>query len=89
MYVCVWQSDTLKVCILLQPTHRPRPLSSHLALSADFTKMSLSSPVHIHGHVVVLTAVKTYSVNYFLILMTIFKLDNKTKLNQSYGSFIT
>ena len=45
-------------------------LSSHLALSADFTKMSLSSPVHIHGHVVVLTAVKTYSVNYFLILMT-------------------
>ena len=26
IYVCVWQSDTLKVCILLQPTHRPRPL---------------------------------------------------------------
>ena len=51
------------------------------ALSADFTKMSLSSPVHIHGHVVVLTAVKTYSVNYFFILMTIFKLDNETKLN--------
>ena len=47
MYVCVWQNDTLTVCILLQPTHRLRLLSSHLALSADFTKKILSSPVHI------------------------------------------
>ena len=70
--VCMWQIDAMKVCIQLHPTHRPRPLSSHLALSADFTKMSLSSPVHTHVHAVLLTALKTYSVSYFLILMTIF-----------------
>ena len=47
--------------------------------------MSLSSSVHTHVHVVLLTALKTYSVNYFLILMTIFfKLDNETKLNLNH-----
>ena len=80
MYVFMWQSDTMKVYILLQPTHRPRPLSSHLGLSADFTKVSLSSPVHIH--VVCIDC----SQNLFCELLFdfndhFFKLDNETKLN--------
>ena len=80
MYVCMWQIDTMKVCILLHPTHRPRPLSSHLALSADFTKMSLSNTYTCTCSFIDCTQ------NLICELLFDFndhflKLDNETKLN--------